>query len=99
MGRTPLAAGSRVPAWPTRFCLRTFRILATTSCEVMPVALLMLRIPSISAQPQFLFQFGEDKRDGFFHGQRNGGSSSAGVAPSPRTHTDSRCIVRFATAQ
>src|ERR1700758_901175 len=48
MGSTPLAAGSSVPACPTRRCLSSLRTFATTSCEVIPVGLLMLSMPSIS---------------------------------------------------
>src|SRR5229473_2744801 len=47
IGSTPLAAGSSVPAWPTRLCLSSLRTFATTSCEVMPVGLLMLSMPSM----------------------------------------------------
>ena len=36
---TPVASGSRVPAWPTRRCPKMRRHRATTSCEVQPASL------------------------------------------------------------
>ena len=42
--RTPVAKGSSVPAWPTRFTPVIFRTSSTTSWEVMPLGLLMLSI-------------------------------------------------------
>src|SRR6266851_5166423 len=44
-GRTPWANGSRVPAWPTRFCPARRRTFATTSWEVQPLGLLTFRMP------------------------------------------------------
>ena len=44
-GRTPVAMGSRVPPWPTRFSWRMPRILAQTSMLVQPWGLSMMRIP------------------------------------------------------
>src|SRR5205085_12337284 len=47
-GSTPVASGSSVPAWPTRFWPASLRTLATTSCEVQPLRLLTFRIPVTS---------------------------------------------------
>src|SRR5688572_15727341 len=42
---SPVASGSSVPVWPTRFCRRTRRTFCTASCEVIPASL------SISKRP------------------------------------------------
>jgi hypothetical protein len=44
---TPLAQGSRVPAWPTRFSPVSRRTMSTTSCEVIPTSLYIANTPSI----------------------------------------------------
>src|SRR5580765_2593800 len=46
-GRTPVAAGSSVPVWPTRRSRRARRTRATTSCEVGPDGLSTTNRPSI----------------------------------------------------
>ena len=46
MGSTPVAAGSRVPAWPTFPTPLPFRTSATTRKEVQPTSLLTLRMPA-----------------------------------------------------
>ena len=51
IGSTPAAAGSSVPAWPTRFMCSTLRTAPMTSCEDMPGGLRMLRNPSIISPP------------------------------------------------
>src|SRR5207302_6646934 len=43
---TPVAMGSRVPAWPTFFVPRSFRTPSTTSCDVMPAGLKATTSPS-----------------------------------------------------
>src|SRR5262245_16177684 len=47
-GSTPVANGSSVPAWPTRRWPARRRTRATTSCEVQPLGLSMLRMPTSS---------------------------------------------------
>src|SRR5512146_1645645 len=49
-GKTPVAAGSRVPAWPTLAPPRRCRTFATTSWEVHPDSFLIVRTPSTTAQ-------------------------------------------------
>src|ERR1700681_2209722 len=43
--RTPVASGSRVPAWPTRRCAKILRHRATASCEVQPASLSTTTMP------------------------------------------------------
>src|SRR5512137_387098 len=43
---TPVASGSRVPAWPTRRSPLQRRTMETTAKEVLPAGLRTLRIPS-----------------------------------------------------
>src|SRR5579863_3436754 len=43
--RTPVAIGSRVPAWPTRLVPASRRIRATTSCDVIPPGLSTMTRP------------------------------------------------------
>ena len=45
--KTPVAIGSRVPAWPTRFVFNRLRAIATTSWLVIAPALLTSKKPSI----------------------------------------------------
>src|SRR5437899_9421044 len=45
ISRTPTAAGSRVPAWPTRSACRWRRTSATTSCDVTPATLSIAGCP------------------------------------------------------
>src|SRR5271155_4565765 len=45
---TPVASGSRVPAWPTRRCEKIRRQRATTSWEVHPASLSTTTIPVVS---------------------------------------------------
>src|SRR5260370_33291841 len=44
-GRTPVASGSSVPAWPTRWAPVSRRRRLTTAKEVSPAALSTLRTP------------------------------------------------------
>src|SRR5471030_716613 len=44
--RTPVAIGSRVPAWPTRRVLASDLVRATTSCDVQPAGLSTTTRPS-----------------------------------------------------
>src|SRR5262245_650977 len=46
-GRMPVAIGSSVPRCPTRLVFSSFLTRCTTSWEVMPPGLSMMRIPSI----------------------------------------------------
>src|SRR6202022_267230 len=73
IGRTPSAIGSRVPAWPTRFWPARRRTRATTSCEVHPVGLLILRMPvkrSGLAMLALLFDGAHESHDAVASGQR-----------------------------
>ena len=47
-GKTPVAIGSSVPVWPTRFIRARFRTASTTSWDVMPAGLLPFRTPDRS---------------------------------------------------
>src|SRR3954471_10847411 len=46
-GSTPVASGSSVPVWPMRDSRKARRAAATTSCEVSPCGLSIIRMPSI----------------------------------------------------
>jgi len=54
IGKTPVAIGSNVPAWPTWRCLLRCLIKETISCEVLAGGLLMFRIPLIVAAVFFV---------------------------------------------
>src|SRR5579859_6048620 len=54
MTRTPMAMGSRVPAWPTRRVCARRRTRATTSCEVMPPGLSTMTRPGGQALVVFV---------------------------------------------
>src|SRR5690349_6179942 len=45
MGRTPVASGSSVPAWPTRWAPVSLRSRLTTENDVSPARLLRFRTP------------------------------------------------------
>src|SRR5580704_2800975 len=45
---TPVASGSRVPAWPTRRCEKMRRHRATASCDVQPASLSTTTMPIVS---------------------------------------------------
>src|SRR4051812_8302010 len=47
--RTPVAIGSKVPAWPTLRVSASLRQRATTSCDVQPDGLSTTRTPSGAA--------------------------------------------------
>src|SRR6185312_10790755 len=51
IGSTPVASGSSVPVCPTRFWPISLRTRATTSCEVIPAGLLMMKMPSVALLP------------------------------------------------
>src|SRR3977135_731728 len=66
----PVAIGSSVPQWPTFFICKRRRTIATTSCEVIPVALSTSSTPSGVAVndiadllQNFCFHFGESSAD------------------------------------
>src|SRR4051794_8031876 len=74
-GSTPPAIGSSVPAWPTRFWPARRRTLATTSCDVQPLGLSILRIPTRSvmsgvAMLAFLFDAAHELHDAIAAGER-----------------------------
>src|SRR5690348_16706475 len=95
MGKTPSAAGPSVPACPTRLCLSSLRMRATTSCEVMPVGLLILKIPSIYLSFQLCYnhRYCLYKR----HMQRRTGCPL--MTATSEMHADGSSIIRSRTAQ
>src|SRR5688500_10359264 len=52
MGRTPVASGASVPAWPTRFWPSRRRTSATASKDVTPAALSSGRTPVMLSDPR-----------------------------------------------
>src|SRR5438067_8367999 len=68
---------------------------ATTSCEVMPLGLLMLKIPSIYLSFQFCYnhRYCFCKR----HIQRR--PRCPCMTTAPETHADGSCIIRSSAAQ
>lgn len=65
-GSTPVAMGSRVPPWPTRFSFRMPRILAQTSMLVHPAGLSMITIPLATGSSSFL-EIRDDPGNGIQH--------------------------------
>ena len=65
-GRTPVAIGSNVPPWPTRFSFRIPRILAQTSMLVQPEGLSIITMPLAIGGSSFL-EIRDDPGDGVQH--------------------------------
>src|SRR5579864_9364235 len=80
MGSTPVASGSRVPAWPTRLAPVTSRRRLTAEKEVAPAGLLRLRTPDRIDAPEYRFAgCPQNCVDRFAHRSRDLGAGGARV--------------------
>src|SRR5947209_8436876 len=90
IGSTPVASGSRVPAWPTRRAPVTSRSRRTTLNEVAPFGLSTFRIPARIGDR--LLGCGEHQLDGFRHRLFDLGPRRAEVAATAELGAEGSCV-------
>src|SRR4030081_609017 len=93
--RIPVAGGSRVPAWPTRFVANRRRRRLTTSCDVGPACLSTTSSPPGAGPPWGAgggLECGPDGLDGLLAPARGGEAGGPGVAATPEGRRDLRHV-------